>query len=104
MSSLETDPSRHLEGRGDSPKLRYWGWILWPSFLAACVLEALVFAVVDPAQLHWPDQVGSPSNQAVYTIAFFAFWVVNMVCCRLVLGLAAGDLSGPRSVNGRPGG
>ena len=27
--------------------------ILWPAFLMAGVLEMLVFAVVDPAELHW---------------------------------------------------
>jgi len=27
--------------------------ILWPAFLMAGVLEVLVFAVVDPGELHW---------------------------------------------------
>ena len=103
MPSLETGQSEEPEGQVDSQRLRYWGWILWPSFLAACLLEGLVFAVVDPAQLHWPDQVGSPSSQAIYTLAFFAFWIINMACCRVVLGLAAGDPGGSRAVNGRAG-
>ncbi|MBI5257083.1 MAG: hypothetical protein HY855_11330 [Burkholderiales bacterium] len=49
--------------------------ILWPSFLMAGVLEMLVFAVVDPTQLHWFG--GAPielSPTAVYTVAFFVFW------------------------------
>ena len=51
--------------------------ILWPAFLMAGVLEMLVFALVDPASLHWfgGEQVAlSPS--AVYTLAFCVFWGV----------------------------
>ena len=49
--------------------------ILWPAFLTAGVLEMLVFAVVDPAELRW---FGGPaigwSAQAVYTVTFLIFW------------------------------
>lgn len=51
--------------------------ILWPAFLMAGVLEVLVFALVDPSDLHWLG--GAPieaSRQAIYTLAFLAFWVV----------------------------
>ena len=51
--------------------------ILWPAFLMAGVLEVLVFALIDPSELHWPG--GAPidaSRQAVYTLAFLAFWAV----------------------------
>ena len=55
-------------------RIRAWGLILWPSFLAACVLEVLVFAMVDPAGLHGSGHMGSmsgsPSDRAVYTVAF----------------------------------
>ncbi len=51
--------------------------ILWPAFMAAGVLEMLVFAVLDPADLHW---FGGPpitwSTQAVYTVTFLIFWGV----------------------------
>ena len=33
--------------------LRRWMWIAWPAFLAAGVMEMLVFAVVDPLELQW---------------------------------------------------
>ena len=75
--------------------IKAWGLILWPSFLAACVLEVLVFAMVDPAGLHWPGQVGTlsvpPSERAIYTVAFFAFWLVSILCSRLVLWLAESE-------------
>jgi hypothetical protein len=51
--------------------------VLWPAFVMAGVLEALVFVVVDPESLTW---FGGPpvelSRQAVYTISFFIFWAV----------------------------
>jgi hypothetical protein len=49
----------------------------WPAFLMAGVLEMLVFSLVDPTQLHWFG--GAPvelSPTAVYSLAFFVFWVV----------------------------
>lgn len=49
--------------------------ILWPAFVAAGVLEMLVFAVIDPADLRWFG--GAPlgwSAQAVYTVTFLMFW------------------------------
>ena len=52
--------------------------ILWPAFVAAAVLELLVFAHVDPADVH--TLAGAPielSRQAVYTLSFFGFWVVT---------------------------
>lgn len=51
--------------------------VLWPAFVMAGVLEALVFVVVDPETLSWYG--GQPlelSRQAVYTLTFFIFWAV----------------------------
>lgn len=51
--------------------------ILWPAFLMAGVLEMLVFSLIDPDNLHWFG--GAPialSPTAVYSLAFFVFWVV----------------------------
>jgi hypothetical protein len=51
--------------------------VLWPAFVMAGVLEALVFAVVDPTTLAWFG--GEPiewPRQAVYTVSFFVFWGV----------------------------
>jgi hypothetical protein len=50
--------------------------VLWPAFLAACMLEMLVFAFVDPQDLLWFGQPLPWSRAAVYTLAFFAFWLV----------------------------
>jgi len=51
--------------------------ILWPAFLMAGVLEVLVFALIDPSELRWPGGARvDASRQAVYTLAFLAFWAV----------------------------
>ena len=58
-------------------------WIAWPAFLLACLLEMLVFAMVDPQDLHWFGQPVELSRQAVYTLAFFVFWALSMVASGL---------------------
>ena len=49
-------------------------WVVWPAFLVAGVLEMLVFAMVDPQDLHWAGQPLELSRQGIYTVAFFVFW------------------------------
>jgi hypothetical protein len=68
--------------------------IAWPAFLVAAVLEMVVFALVDPGDLHW---FGSPlalSREAVYTLAFFVFWGLTMASSALttLLSLPASEL------------
>ena len=58
-------------------------WIAWPAFMAACMLELLVFALVDPLELQWSGQNLGWTRQAVYTLSFFTFWVVCMGACAL---------------------
>lgn len=59
------------------PRVQRFTAVLWPAFLMAGVLEMLVFALVDPGDLHW---LGGASieldRKGVYTIAFFLFWVI----------------------------
>ena len=63
-------------------------WIAWPAFLVACVLEMVVFALVDPQDLHWFGQPVELSRQSVYTVAFFVFWCITMVSSALTTLLA----------------
>lgn len=63
-------------------------WIVWPAFLMAGVLEVLVFAMVDPQDVHW---FGTPlewSRQAIYSAAFFVFWAATAVSGALTTLLA----------------
>jgi len=63
-------------------------WILWPAFLVAGALEILVFAMVDPQDLHWFGQPLNWSRQTIYTTAFFVFWGMTMVSSALTTLLA----------------
>ena len=59
--------------------------ILWPAFLLASVTELLVFALVDPVDLHWRGEAIALSRQTVYTLAFFVFWVLATGASALTL-------------------
>ncbi len=69
-------------------KAQRWMWIAWPAFLMAAVLEMLVFALVDPSDLHWRGQALGLSREAVYTLTFFVFWGVTMLSSALTTLLA----------------
>jgi hypothetical protein len=55
--------------------------VAWPAFMAACLLELVVFAFADPLELHWAGQPLGWSRQGVYTVAFFAFWAISFTAC-----------------------
>ena len=60
---------------GPSRIARFAMAVAWSSFLAAGVLVALVFAVVDPGELRWFGTAPvALSPQAVYTVSFLIFW------------------------------
>ena len=72
---------------------KQWMRIAWPGFLAACVLELLVFAMVDPGELRWSGAL--PSRQGVYTLGFFIFWAIATASCALTVLLGVpGDATG----------
>ena len=76
-------------------RARRWMWILWPAFLLACALEVLVFALVDPGDLHWRGEALGASRQAIYTIGFFVFWLLGVGSSALTLLLTqpAGEVN-----------
>jgi hypothetical protein len=64
--------------------------ILWPAFVMAGVLEALVFVVVDPLGLHaFGTEAMRGSASAVYSVAFLVFWGVIATSAAITLLLAA---------------
>ena len=85
------------------PHVRQGLLVIGPAFLAACLLEALVFAMVDPSEVHWPGHTLQPSRQGVYTAAFFSFWLISMACSGLVLWLAKPDQENGSKISGKPG-
>jgi hypothetical protein len=56
--------------------------------LVAGGLEMLVFALVDPVDLHWFGQPLGLSRMGVYTLVFFAFWALTMLSSALTTLLA----------------
>jgi hypothetical protein len=75
----------------ERPVLRRLGWVLWPSFLAAAVLEMAVFALVDPQALHTPGgEALALSRTAIYSLAFLGFWATTAVTAAVALWLALG--------------
>ena len=70
---------------------RRWISILWPGFLLACVLELVVFALVDPSDLRWGSEGMGWSRQTVYTLGFFVFWVLAAGSSALTVALTARD-------------
>ena len=82
-------------------------WIAWPAFLVAAVMGMVVFAFVDPQDLHWFDgQPLSLSRQGIYTLSFFAFWVPAMASSALttLLPMSPFEVNRcPLPAEGRPG-
>lgn len=63
--------------------------VLWPSFLAAGVCEAVVFTSVDPLDIHsLAGYAAEVSRTGVYTIGFFVFWAITAASSALTLYLA----------------
>ncbi len=82
-------------------------WIAWPAFMMAGVLEMVVFAVVNPQDLHWYGQPLGLSSEWIYTAAFFVFWVIAMASSALTTLLTMSPFEAnhcPVSPNDRPNG
>jgi uncharacterized membrane protein YcfT len=63
-------------------------WIVWPAFIMAGVLELLVFALVDPQDMHWFGHPFEVSRQTAYTLGFFVFWFMIALSGALTLFLS----------------
>jgi hypothetical protein len=70
--------------------------IAWPAFLAASLLQAAVFAVVDPLDLQWLGHQLGWSRQAVHAAGFFLFWAAAALssAVTILLGLPKAELDG----------
>jgi len=64
------------------------GWVLWPSFLVACASELAFFALFDPTDLRLFGVPIEAERMPVYTIGFFAFWIIGAVSSALTVFLA----------------
>ena len=68
-------------------RLRHLVSLLWPAFVGAGVVQALVFAQVDPESLHGlTDGPLKLTPLAVQSLAFLAFWAI-LACSAAVTRL-----------------
>ena len=74
--------------------LRQLAGVLWPSFLVACCMEVLVFALVDPVNTFCGADALRMSRQGIYTGAFFVFWLMAAASSACTLLLAGPAVSG----------
>ena len=77
------------ELKGVAKRAGHLALIAWVGFLAACLLEGLVFSLVDPGEVHWPGRMPQPTRLGIYTMAFFCFWVISMASASVALWLAS---------------
>jgi len=80
-------------------------WVLWPAFLMAGLAETLFFSVFDPADMHFFGAPAELSRQAVYTLGFFAFWIVAAASSALTVFLERSPWEThrcPLDADGRP--
>lgn len=66
---------------------RDWIIVLWPAFLAACLIEMLVFASFDPHDMNLLGFRVETERDTVYSLAFFAFWFVTTLVALAVWSL-----------------
>jgi hypothetical protein len=79
-SELQPPPSR---------RVRLLMVALWPAFVMAGAMEALVFALVDPADLRWAGGTSLDlPPAAIYTIAFLLFWSLISIAAGIAALLA----------------
>lgn len=68
---------------------RRLGIVAWPAFVAAGAIEMFVFAFVEPASLQTLSGAALElSATAVYSLAFFVFWMIVAAACLVAQWLA----------------
>jgi hypothetical protein len=61
------------------PRLQKCIAVLWPSFMVAIVATGLFFSAFDPVDLFPFGHETGISRLGVYTLGFFAFWLITAV-------------------------
>ncbi|MEO8159292.1 MAG: hypothetical protein ABI648_15955 [Betaproteobacteria bacterium] len=87
-------------------------WILWPSFLAAAIGNALFFTVFDPRDLVVFGEPVHASRLAIYSVGFLSLWLLTIASNLLTyflqksateLNLRSRDPERRHGDEGRPG-
>ena len=70
---------------------RQWITVLWPAFLAASVLELVVFAGFDPQDVNLFGMALEPERAAVYSVTFLLFWLITAAAGVVTRAMSADD-------------
>ena len=57
-------------------RLRVFGAVVWPAFIAACLVEFVVFAAFNPEDF---DGLGTWQRETILSFAFILFWGACMI-------------------------
>jgi hypothetical protein len=76
--------------------------IAWPAFLAACLLELLLFGLFDPDEMLRNGQPAGLSRLAFQTAVFFVFWFACAASSALTLLLTEPAPDGRPASSRRP--
>lgn len=82
-------------------------WVLWPAFLMAGAAEVLLFAFIDPQDIHVHGAPLGWSREAIYTVSFFVLWGITSASSALTVFLSASPFEVnrcPLPETGRPDG
>ena len=71
--------------------------VAWPSMLGACLIEMLVFAMIDPSQIPTMASATGLSVQGIYSLSFFVFWAAIGVACAMTLQLVQPAETAPQA-------
>ena len=99
---------RATEGQVETPRpwrrgQRDLGYVIWASFLMACVGSAVFFAMVDPAVLSGTTTPGwEISREEGYAIGFFGFWLLTAANAVFVIWLVRTEPQALDTNNGTP--
>ena len=61
--------------------------VVWPAFLVAGVLEMLLFARLDPLDLHWFGQNPEWGRDSIYSVCFLVLWAGCSISAWLTMTL-----------------
>jgi hypothetical protein len=75
------------EDNMDDSLAQQLGWVLWPAFLVACVAELAFFSLIDPTDLQLFGKPVELDRMTIYTLGFFAFWLLGSVSSALTVFL-----------------
>jgi hypothetical protein len=85
-SGMDGVPEQSADGEPDAAQVRrrvLLGAVLWPSFIAAGLLEVLTFLMVDPLDVHWLGHDLGLGRTAIYSLVFLMYWAA---CALSALG------------------